>query len=280
MPGRLSLVATPIGCLEDITLRALRVLGEADLILAEDTRRTRTLCAKHEIDTPLRSFHAHTGGDKIATIVEELAEGAHYALVSDAGTPVVSDPGAYLVSRAAVAGIEVEAIPGPSAVLAALCVAGLPIRRFTFEGFLPRGGSDRKRALGRIGSSDCSVVLFESPHRIHATLRDLEPHIGSDRPTALCRELTKMHEETIRGSLEEVRQQLADPAKGEITIVIDGKPADEPVEDIDLAALVTEWRRDGLTTKEMARRLQSDFGWKRKTAYQAVLDARDCDDDS
>lgn len=280
MPGRLSLVATPIGCLEDITLRALRVLGEADLILAEDTRRTRTLCAKHEINTPLRSFHAHTGEEKIATIVDELSMGAHYALVSDAGTPVVSDPGAYLVSRAAAVGIEVEAIPGPSAVLAALCVAGLPVRRFTFEGFLPRGGSERKRALERVGSSDCSVVLFESPHRIHATLRDLETHVGSNRSTALCRELTKMHEETIHGSLKEVRQKLADPAKGEITIVIDGKPADEPVEDIDLGALVTEWRREGLTTKEMARRLQSDFGWKRKTAYQAVLEARECDDDS
>ena len=274
MPGRLSLVATPIGCLDDITLRALRVLGEADLILAEDTRRTRTLCAKHDINTPLRSFHAHTGEDKIATIVDELAEGAHFALVSDAGTPVVSDPGAYLVSRAAAAGVDVEAIPGPSAVLAALCVAGLPVRRFTFEGFLPRSGGERKRALERIASSDCSVVLFESPHRIQATLRELESRVGSDRPVALCRELTKMYEETIRGSLEEVRSRLADPPRGEITLVIDGKPPDEPLEDIDLDALVTEWQREGLTTKEMARRLQADFGWKRKTAYQAVLDAR------
>jgi 16S rRNA (cytidine1402-2'-O)-methyltransferase len=280
MPGRLSLVATPIGCLDDITLRALRVLGDADLILAEDTRRTRTLCTKHEIKTPLRSFHAHTAEDRIATIVDELAGGAHYALVSDAGTPVVSDPGAYLVSRAATAGIEVEAIPGPSAVLAALCVAGLPVRRFTFEGFLPRSGGERRRALSRIGSSDCSVVLFESPHRIHATLRDLEPHVGRDRPIALCRELTKMHEQTIRGSLEEVRRRLADPARGEITIVIDAKSPDEPIEDIDLDALVAEWRREGLTTKEMAQRLQANFGWKRKTAYQAVLDARARGDES
>ncbi len=275
MPGRLSLVATPIGCLDDITIRALQVLGEADLILAEDTRRTRTLCAKHAIKTPLRSFHAHTEEDKIRTIIDELVDGAHYALVSDAGTPVVSDPGAYLVSLAAAADVEVQAVPGPSAVLAALCVAGLPVRRFTFEGFLPKGGRERGKALERIGSSDHTIVLFESPHRIHATLRDLEPQIGGDRQVALCRELTKMHEETLRGSLAEVRTKLADPPKGEITIVIDGKPADLPVEGIDLDALVSEWDREGLTTKEMARRLQTDFGWKRKTAYQAVLDARE-----
>ena len=174
MPGRLSVAATPIGCLEDITLRALRVLREADLILAEDTRHTRTLCAKHGIETPLRSFHAHTNEDRVKLLVSRLVEGAHYAMVSDAGTPVVSDPGVYLVSRAAAAGVAVEAIPGPSAVLAALCVAGLPVRRFVFEGFLPRGGGDRTRALDRIAQSADTVVLFESPHRIHATLQDLE----------------------------------------------------------------------------------------------------------
>ena len=279
MPGRLSLVATPIGCLDDITLRALRVLGEADLILAEDTRRTRTLCAKHAIKTPLRSFHAYSEEDEVRAIIDDLLGGAHYALVSDAGTPVVSDPGAYLVARAAAVDIEVRAVPGPSAVLAALCVAGLPVRRFTFEGFLPRGGSARKRALERVGSSEHTVVLFESPHRIHATLRDLERHIGNDRGVALCRELTKIYEETLRGSLHEVRARLADPTKGEITLVIDGKPAEQPVEDIDLDALVSEWHREGLTTKEMARRLQNDFGWKRKIAYRAVLESRQRDAD-
>ena len=141
MSGRLSIVATPIGCLEDITLRALRVLRDADLILAEDTRHTRTLCAKHGITTQLRSFHAHSSSDKLASIVAELADGASYALVSDAGTPLISDPGANLVRAAAEVGVQVEAIPGPSAALAALCVAGLPTRRFSFEGFLPTGGA-------------------------------------------------------------------------------------------------------------------------------------------
>ncbi len=272
MSGRLSVVATPIGCLEDITLRAIRILREADLILAEDTRHTRTLCAKHGINTPLRSFHAHTNDNKVDLILAELADGAHYAMVSDAGTPVVSDPGVYLVSRAANAGIEVEAIPGPSAVLAALCVAGLPVRRFVFEGFIPRSGGDRTRALERIAQSAITVVLFESPHRIHATLSDLERTLGGDRRIALCRELTKMHEQTIRGTVTEVRSGLADPARGEITVVVEGKPADGPVEDIDLGALVDEWQREGLSTKEMTQKLQRDLGWKRNAAYQAILD--------
>lgn len=273
MPGRLSVVATPIGCLEDITLRALRILREADLILAEDTRHTRTLCSKHGIGTPLRSFHAHTNADKVETIVAELAGGAHYALVSDAGTPVVSDPGVYLVSRAAEAGITVEAIPGPSAVLAALSVAGLPVRRFAFEGFLPRGGGERTRALARIAGSQITTVLFESPRRIHATLNALERALGDDRQIVLCRELTKVHEQTIRGTIEQVQRALADPARGEITVVIEGRPADAPVEEIDLEALVAEWKREGLSTKEMTQRLQRDLGWKRNIAYQAILSA-------
>jgi len=272
MSGRLSVVATPIGCLEDITLRAIRILREADLILAEDTRHTRTLCSKHGINTPLRSFHAHTNDDKVDLLIAELVDGAHYAMVSDAGTPVVSDPGVYLVSRAANAGIEVEAIPGPSAVLTALCVAGLPVRRFVFEGFLPRSGGDRTRALDRIAQSAITVVLFESPHRIHATLNDLERTLGGDRQIALCRELTKMHEQTIRGTAAEVRSELADPARGEITVVIEGRPADAPVEDIDLGALVVEWQREGLSTKEMTQKLQRDLGWKRNAAYQAILE--------
>jgi len=273
MAGRLSIVATPIGCLEDITLRALRVLKESELILAEDTRHTRTLCAKHGIDTPLRSFHAHSSDEKVATAVDALREGAHFALVSDAGTPLVSDPGAHLVALAAKAGVTVEAIPGPSAVLAALCVAGLPVRRFSFEGFLARGGKERRLALDRMRESEGAVVFFESPHRIHATLRELEEHVGAEREVAVCRELTKVHEEALRGPLPEVRDALSDPPKGEITVVLEGKRGQRPAEDVDVRALVKEWKRDGMTTKEMAERLRDNFGWKRNTAYQAVLDA-------
>lgn len=273
MGGRLSIVATPIGCLEDITLRALRVLREADVILAEDTRHTRTLCARHGIRTPLRSFHAHSGEDKVAAIVDEIRGGAHYALVSDAGTPVVSDPGAYLVDRVAAVGVDVEAVPGASAVLAALSIAGLPSNRFTFEGFLARGGKERRLGLDRIAESASTVVLFESPHRVHATLRELESRLDAARPVVLCRELTKMHEQTIRGTIGEVRQALPDPPKGEITIVVAGKQRNDTVEDVDVDALVNVWKEEGFTTKAMARRLQDDFGWKGSVAYRAVLDA-------
>jgi 16S rRNA (cytidine1402-2'-O)-methyltransferase len=259
--------------LEDITLRALRVLREADVILAEDTRHTRTLCAKHAIDTPLRSFHAHSSDHKVSDVVDALTRGAHYALVSDAGTPVVSDPGAHLVSRAAAAGVHVEAIPGPSAVLAAICVAGLPVRRFAFEGFLARSGGERHRALERIAASESATVLFESPRRIHATLRELEEQLGPERRIAVCRELTKLHEQTLRGTVSQVRTALPDPPKGEITVVVEGKRGGAPPEEVDVGVLVEGWRREGLTTKAMAQRLQKDFGWRRNEAYQAVLEA-------
>jgi len=273
MTGCLSVVATPIGCLDDITLRALRILREADAILAEDTRHTRTLCSKHGIRTPLRSFHEHTDDAKVDQVVEELVAGAHLALVSDAGTPVVSDPGAYLVSRAAEAGVVVEAIPGPSAVVAALCVAGLPVRRFTFEGFLPKSGREREEALARISQSQITTVIFESPYRIHTTLEDLERALKGARRLALCRELTKMHEQTIRGTAKEVRAELATPAKGEITLVIEGASG-EPVEkEVDVVALVVDWKREGLSTKEMTQRLQTEAGWKRNKAYRAILEA-------
>jgi 16S rRNA (cytidine1402-2'-O)-methyltransferase len=209
----------------------------------------------------------------MTAVIDALGDGAHYALVSDAGTPLVSDPGAHLVSLAAKAGVTVQAIPGPSAVLAALCVAGLPVRRFAFEGFLARGGKERREALERIGESEATVVFFESPHRIHATLRELEAQLGSEREVAVCRELTKLHEETLRGTLSEVRAALSNPPKGEITVVLEPRRGERPVEGIDLQALVDRWQRDGLTTKEMAQRLREDFGWKRNTAYQAVLDA-------
>jgi 16S rRNA (cytidine1402-2'-O)-methyltransferase len=278
MSGRLSVVATPIGNLEDVTMRALRVLRDADLILAEDTRHTRKLCARHAIDTPLRSFHAHTHEDKVEALVAELASGAQYALVSDAGTPVVSDPGAHLVSKAVAAGVLVDAIPGPSAVLAALCVAGLPVRRFAFEGFLPKSGGDRERALERVTSAETTTVLFESPHRIRATLDVLVERLGPTRRIALCRELTKVHEETIRGTAAEVREELGSQVRGEITLVIEGKPPDGPVDDLDLEELVLDWKREGLSTKGMTQRLQLDYGWKRNEAYEAILEVLNVDE--
>ena len=276
MSGRLSVVATPIGCLEDITLRALRVMREADAILAEDTRHTRKLCAKYDIVTPLRSFHAHSGEAKLTRVLDELRGGAHYALLSDAGTPVVSDPGAELIALASEAGIRVEAVPGPSAALAAVSVSGLQVDRFLFEGFLPRTGSARHDALQRIADSKVAVVVFESPHRIHATLRELEDRVGSERTVALCRELTKLHEQILRGPISEVRAELSDPARGEITLVVSGRQSEAPVlAEVDVASRVQDWKTEGLTTKDMVQRLRDETGWKKSRAYRAVLDCLD-----
>ena len=277
MPGRLSIVATPIGCLEDVTLRALRVMAEADVILAEDTRTTKKLCSRHAIATPLRSFHAHTSETKLERIVTELRHGAHYALVSEAGTPLISDPGGRLVATAVDAGVAVESIPGPSAVLAALSIAGLAAHRFCFEGFLPRSASARRKALRRVVTSETTSVVFESPHRIHKLLDELEATLGPERRIALCREMTKAHEQIVRGTPAVVRSALQEPSRGEITVVIEGAGAPGP-DEVDLRAAVERWKSEGLSTKDMVSRLQEESGWKRADAYRAVLAAVDDED--
>ncbi|HEY8428734.1 MAG TPA: 16S rRNA (cytidine(1402)-2'-O)-methyltransferase [Sandaracinaceae bacterium] len=270
--GRLSVVATPIGNLEDITLRALRVLRECDAILAEDTRRTRALCTHHGVATPLRSFHAHTPDDKVIAIADELAEGAHYSLVTDAGTPLVSDPGARLVAAAAERGVAVEPIPGPSAVLAALSAAGLHVHAFRFVGFLPRSGKKRARALEAIARAGEATVLFEAPTRLPSTLRDLAAAAGGDRRAAVCRELTKVHEEVARGSLAELCARYAEPPRGEVTIVVEGAPEEEgELEGADPEELARALLARGLRTKEAARRFAELSGTTMREAYAVVL---------
>jgi 16S rRNA (cytidine1402-2'-O)-methyltransferase len=206
MAGLLSLVATPIGNLEDITLRALRTLREADAILAEDTRRTGVLTSHHGISTRLRSLHAHTGEGQLDAIAAELAAGARFALVSDAGTPVVSDPGHALVERAVALGVTVEGIPGPSAVTTAVAVSGLPCDHFRFVGFLPRSGSKRSSALESIIQDSGASVFFEAPQRVGKTLAELAALALPERRAAACRELTKLHEEVRRGTLTELAE--------------------------------------------------------------------------
>jgi 16S rRNA (cytidine1402-2'-O)-methyltransferase len=218
--GRLSVLGTPIGNLEDITLRALRILREADGILAEDTRRTRVLCRHHGIDTPLSSFHAHSSPDKLKRVVDNLRGGAHLVLVTDAGTPGVSDPGVRLARAASDADIPVEAIPGPSALTAALSAAGIACDPFRFVGFLPRAGGKRRRALESIATETGATVVFESPHRLHRTLEELASLLGDAREAAVCRELTKLHEEVVRGTLRELSDHFAPGTRGEITLVI------------------------------------------------------------
>src|SRR5262245_26574054 len=220
--GTLFLVATPIGNLEDISLRALRVLREASLIAAEDTRHTRKLLTHFEISTPLTSYHEHSGPARTEVIVAALAQG-DVALVSDAGTPLLSDPGQALVRAALAAGHAVVPIPGPSAAIAALVASGLPTNQFSFLGFLPRKTSDRRAALARFAQAPVTLILYEAPHRLLACLDDALATLG-DRQATLARELTKVHEEFRRGRLAALRADYVDgeAPRGEFTIVIAG----------------------------------------------------------
>ena len=217
MPGTLFVVATPIGNLEDITVRALRILREVSLIAAEDTRRTAHLLARHAIATPTTSLHEHNEAGKSASLIARLRAGEHIALVSDAGTPTVSDPGGQLIRGAIDAGIRVEPIPGPSAVLAALAASGLPTDSFSFLGFPPTRSKARKQWFKRLRSIAGTVIFFEAPHRIRETLSELQRTVG-DCPVVIGRELTKIHEELVRGQISAALEGLTDD-RGEFTVV-------------------------------------------------------------
>ncbi|MFN8620969.1 MAG: 16S rRNA (cytidine(1402)-2'-O)-methyltransferase [Chloroflexota bacterium] len=222
--GTLYVVATPIGNLGDITLRALEVLKGAAVVAAEDTRLTLRLWARHGITTHLVSYHAQSAPAREAELLARLAAGEDVALVTDAGTPLVSDPGEGLVGAWAARGGRVVPIPGPSAVLAALVASAIPAPRWAFEGFLPRKGGERRARLARIAADDRATVLFEAPGRTAATLRDLAATCGPERAAAVCRELTKRHEEVLRGGLGELAARLAagEGVRGEVTIVVAG----------------------------------------------------------
>ncbi|MCS6925103.1 MAG: 16S rRNA (cytidine(1402)-2'-O)-methyltransferase, partial [Candidatus Binatia bacterium] len=223
MSGLLYVVATPIGNLEDITLRALRVLKEVDLIAAEDTRRTKKLLAHYGITTRLTSYYDQIEARKAPTLIAALQAGQSIALVSDAGTPGVADPGYRLVKGAIAAGIPVVPVPGPSALVALLSIGGLPTDRFVFEGFLPAKKSQREKALQRLREEERTLVFFEAPHRLMAMLSDLE-RICGDRQVVVGRELTKMFEEVVRGRVSEVRARLRGrPIKGEVALLVAGQ---------------------------------------------------------
>ena len=219
MPGTLFVVATPIGNLEDITVRALRVLREVDVIAAEDTRRTAHLLARHGIATSTTSLHEHNEAAKSASLIARLQRGESIALVSDAGTPTVSDPGGRVIRAALDAGIRVEPIPGPSAVLAALSASGVPSDTFTFLGFPPIRSKDRKKWFQRLRSAAGTVVFFEAPHRIRETLGTLQRTVG-DVHVVIGRELTKAHEQLVKGQISAVLESLLEE-RGEFTVVLD-----------------------------------------------------------
>jgi len=227
-PGTLLVVATPIGNLADLSPRAREALARAAVVAAEDTRHTRTLLAATGVATPLLSLHAHNEPQRVPELLARLAAGEDVALVSDAGTPLLSDPGFELVRRAAQAGFVVHAIPGPSAITAALAVAGLPTQRFCFEGFLPARAAERRATLASLAHEPRTLVFFEAPHRIQATLADLAAEFGADRPAVVARELTKAHETLYRGNLGELAaraQREENFARGELTLVVHGAAA-------------------------------------------------------
>ena len=226
MPGTLALVATPIGNLEDITLRALRVLREASVIAAEDTRRTARLLAHYAISTPTVSFHDHNEQQRIPGLLARLLAGDTVAVVSDAGTPAISDPGFRIVREAIKAGIRVEVIPGASALTMAVTGAGLPVDVVTFAGFAPARGAERKRWLAGLVAFPGSIVFFDAPGRVHATLSDALQILG-DRQAAVAHELTKLHESWHRGSISQLAEAEALPSKGEFTVVL-GPAASAP----------------------------------------------------
>jgi len=279
-PGRLYLVATPLGNLEDITLRALRILKEVDQIACEDTRHSLKLLNHFGIQKPLISYHEHNEITRAAELVHAMEQGAAVALISDAGTPLVSDPGHRLVTLAIRHHIPVVPIPGAAALLAALSASGLPSEEFLFLGFLPARAGERRRALEHLRIEDRTLVFYEAPHRIAETVADAREILG-DRPACLARELTKLHEEFRRGRLSELEAELAErPAKGEITLVIGaperGAGAAQADTSQSLAARVDELMHQAkLDRKEALKLAAKERGIPKRDAYKQMLDQSD-----
>ncbi|HEY2888861.1 MAG TPA: 16S rRNA (cytidine(1402)-2'-O)-methyltransferase [Candidatus Limnocylindrales bacterium] len=281
--GDLYVVATPIGNLGDVTLRALEVLRAVPLIACEDTRITRRLLARHAIDARLTAFHAHSGPGKLEVLLRHLASGQDLALTTDAGTPGVSDPGEELVAAWAAAGGRVVPIPGASAALAAVMAAGIAGPRWVFEGFLPRSGRERRSRLAALAADHRASIVYEAPNRLAATLADLAAACGDGRPGAVCRELTKVHESIVRGSLAELAASAAAggiPARGEMVVVVgaastgvgDASPTIAPTPDLaagraEVAALVAA----GHARAAAARAVASRTGLPRRQLYEAGL---------
>ena len=274
MPGTLYVVATPIGNLHDLSPRAASVLRSVDVVASEDTRRTGKLLAHVGAQPRLLSFHAHSGPRRTATLLEMLAEGRDVALVTDAGTPAVSDPGPDLVAAARAAGSTVVAVPGPSAVATALSASGLPADRYLFLGFVPRKGAERARLLARAVEEEWTAVFFEAPGRVGALLRDVAA-LAPGRQAVVARELTKLHEEFRTGTVEELGEyySITEP-KGEITVLLAGTgvPPEPPDRSEEAKALARMLLAEGVTRRETTRRLVSDLGLARNEAYRLVMD--------
>jgi len=270
MPGTLYVVATPLGHLEDVTLRAIRVLGEVALVACEDTRRTATLLRAHGVKTATTSYFEHNERFKGVKILEALRAGRDVALVSDAGTPGISDPGYRLVRDARAEGIPVVPVPGASAATAALSVSGLPTDRFLFVGFLPAKAGARRQALAALAAQTPTLVFFESPVRVVESLADMVAALG-DRDAFLCREATKAHEEYVRASLSALREQLAarGSVKGEIVLVVAGAPEPAPTSE-DPVALYRRLAAEGRTRREAVKEAARQVGRPAREIYALV----------
>lgn len=274
--GTLHVVATPIGNLEDVTLRALRTLREADLVFAEDTRRTRILLDHHGIDARPVSLHAHNEAARLGRALKALEGNGVVAVVSDAGTPLLSDPGERLVRAAADAGHRVEPIPGASAVLVALAGAGVRAQPFTFLGFLPRKVGARRLQVEAFKKRVETLVIFESPRRVASTLVELAEWLGAERRACVARELTKMHEEFARGTLVELAGQFAEGARGEVTIVVEGAElGTAELSDEELDEEVRNRVAQGEGAREIAAELAPRSGRPRREIYARVLELRE-----
>ncbi|TDD29031.1 16S rRNA (cytidine(1402)-2'-O)-methyltransferase [Kribbella turkmenica] len=275
--GRLVLAGTPIGDAGDASPRLGQVLAEADVVAAEDTRRLRRLTGALGIALKGRvtSFFEGNERERTGELVEALVGGQTVVVVTDAGMPSVSDPGYRLVAAAIEAGVDVTAVPGPSAVLTALALSGLPVDRFTFEGFLPRKPGERARRLGELADEPRTMVFFEAPHRLAASLEALADAFGADRRTAVCRELTKTYEEVRRGPVAELAEWAADGVRGEITVVVAGADPDKVMTPEDLAREVATDEEAGTPRKQAIADVAKRFNVPKRTVYDAVLAARD-----
>ncbi|WP_027339747.1 16S rRNA (cytidine(1402)-2'-O)-methyltransferase [Halonatronum saccharophilum] len=269
--GKLYICGTPIGNLEDITLRTLRILKEVDLIAAEDTRRTKQLLNSYDIEGNLTSYHEHNAKDKAEILLSKLEAGLDIALVSDAGMPLISDPGYRLVKLLADEGVEVVPIPGPTAMTTALVVSGLPSDRFVFEGFLPRKGSDRVKHLEGLTGEERTMIFYEAPHRLLKTLKDILEVLG-DREMVVCRELTKKFEEKARGKVSQLIDKFAEKRpKGEIAIVIEGgvkKEIDNYWEDLSILEHLKFEMEEGLTKKKAIKKVAKQRDLPKSEVYQ------------
>lgn len=278
MSGMLYLCATPIGNLEDITYRVLRILKEVDLIAAEDTRNSIKLLNHFEIKTPMTSYHEYNKYEKGRYLVEQMQEGKNIALITDAGTPGISDPGEELVAMCYETGISVTSLPGPAACITALTISGLPTRRFSFEAFLPSDKKERAVILEELKRETRTIILYEAPHRLVKTLEELSEKLG-DRKIALCRELTKKHETVFRGSLlEAVSWYKENPPKGECVMVLEGRSREEMEqearqqwEDMPLQAHMEHYMSQGIDKKEAMKLVAKDRGISKRDVYQALL---------